>query len=84
LGRTTVRLVIANHLYHLRIHPRSNHRPTSRAPGQGRQFPDALFPVWRYHPFFTNTDAPVDQADITHRQHAIIDYVDARVMPMFS
>ena len=22
--------------------------------------PDALFPVWRYHPFFTNTDQPVD------------------------
>ena len=23
--------------------------------------PDALFPVWRYHPFFTNTDLPVDR-----------------------
>ncbi|HEX9498448.1 MAG TPA: IS1380 family transposase [Mycobacterium sp.] len=34
---------------------------------------DALFPVWRYHPFFTNTDLPVEQADITHRQHAIIE-----------
>jgi hypothetical protein len=45
---------------------------------------DALFPVWRYHPFFTNTDLPVAEADITHRQHAIIDYVDALVMPMFS
>ena len=22
------------------------------------RFPDALFPVWRYHPFFTNTDLP--------------------------
>ena len=30
------------------------------------------FPVWRYHPFFTNTEAPVEQADITHRRHAII------------
>jgi hypothetical protein len=29
------------------------------------RFRDALFPVWRYHPFFTNTDLPVDQADIT-------------------
>ena len=38
---------------------------------------DALFPVWRYHPFFTNTDLPVDQADITHRQHAIIETVFA-------
>jgi hypothetical protein len=41
------------------------------------RFPDALFPVWRYHPFFTNTDATVEQADITHRQHAIIETVFA-------
>jgi hypothetical protein len=40
-------------------------------------YPDALFPVWRYHPFFTNTDAPVAEADITHRQHAIIETVFA-------
>ncbi len=39
--------------------------------------PDALFPVWRYHPFFTNTDLPVEAADITHRQHAIIETVFA-------
>jgi hypothetical protein len=41
------------------------------------RFPDALFPVWRYHPFFTNTEDPVEQADITHRQHAIIETVFA-------
>ena len=41
------------------------------------RFADALFPVWRYHPFLTNTDAPVEQADITHRQHAIIETVFA-------
>jgi hypothetical protein len=41
------------------------------------RFPDALFPLWRYHPFFTNTDLPVDAADITHRQHAIIETVFA-------
>ena len=29
------------------------------------RFRDALFPVWRYHPFFTNTDLPVAEADIT-------------------
>ena len=40
-------------------------------------YPDALFPVWRYHPFFTNTNAPVEEADITHRQHAIIETVFA-------
>jgi hypothetical protein len=33
--------------------------------------------VWRYHPFFTNTELPVEQADITHRQHAIIETVFA-------
>ena len=39
------------------------------------RYRDALFPVWRYHPFFTNTDLPVETADITHRHHAIIDPV---------
>ena len=34
---------------------------------------DALFPVWRYHPFFTNSDEPLTDADITHRRHAIIE-----------
>lgn len=32
---------------------------------------DPLFPVWRYHPFFTNSTEPAQQADITHRGHAI-------------
>jgi len=41
------------------------------------RYPDALFPLWRYHPFFTNTDLPVAQADITHRKHAIIETVFA-------
>jgi hypothetical protein len=36
---------------------------------------DPLFPVWRYHPFFTNTTEPVTQADLTHREHAIIETV---------
>jgi Transposase DDE domain group 1 len=36
---------------------------------------DPLFPVWRYHPFFTNNTEPVDQADITHRDHAICEQV---------
>src|SRR6267142_532370 len=36
------------------------------------RYRDSLFPVWRYHPFLSNTDLPVEQADITHRQHAII------------
>jgi Transposase DDE domain group 1 len=41
------------------------------------RFPDALFPVWRYHPFFTNSDLPTAEADITHRQHAVIETVFA-------
>ncbi len=38
---------------------------------------DALFPVWRYHPFFTNSTAPTPTADIVHRQHAIIETVNS-------
>lgn len=34
---------------------------------------DALFPVWRHHPFFTDSDEPVADADTTHRRHAIIE-----------
>lgn len=36
-----------------------------------------LFPVWRYHPFFTNTTASTVQADLIHRRHAIIETVFA-------
>jgi hypothetical protein len=36
---------------------------------------DPLFPVWRYHPFFTNNTEPLVQADLTHRQHAICETV---------
>ena len=31
---------------------------------------DGLFPIWRYHPFFTNSTEPATDADITHRRHA--------------
>ena len=37
------------------------------------RYPDALFPVWRYHPFFTNSDLPTAEADLTHRRHAIVE-----------
>jgi hypothetical protein len=36
-----------------------------------------LFPVWRYHPFFTNSTEPVTDADLTHRRHAVIETVFA-------
>lgn len=38
---------------------------------------DALFPVWRHHPFLTNSELPAAEADITHRRHAIIETVFA-------
>jgi len=38
---------------------------------------DELFPVWRHHPFLTNSAEPVAAADITHRRHAIIETVFA-------
>ena len=41
------------------------------------RYPDALFPVWRYHPFFTNSDPAHRAADIVHRRHAIIETVFA-------
>jgi Transposase DDE domain group 1 len=37
------------------------------------RYPDALFPVWRYHPFLTNSNLPTTEADLTHRRHAIIE-----------
>jgi hypothetical protein len=36
---------------------------------------DPLFPVWRHHPFFTNSTQPAPEADITHRGHAICETV---------
>jgi hypothetical protein len=40
-----------------------------------RNHQDPLFPVWRYHPFWTDNDEPTPQADITHRGHAAVDTV---------
>jgi hypothetical protein len=36
---------------------------------------DPLFPLWRYHPFLTDSDEPAPHADITHRRHAIMETV---------
>ena len=38
---------------------------------------DELFPVWRYHPFFTNSRESTTEADLTHRRHAVIETVFA-------
>jgi hypothetical protein len=35
-----------------------------------RNHHDTLFPVWRYHPFFTDNPQPIADVDITHRRHA--------------
>ncbi|MEU1599906.1 IS1380 family transposase [Streptomyces sp. NPDC005708] len=36
-----------------------------------------LFPVWRYHPFFTDNPAPTLQAEREHRHHAVVEQVIA-------
>ena len=41
------------------------------------RYPDALFPVWRYHPFFTDSTENTADADVTHRKHAVIETVFA-------
>ena len=56
----------------------SRHRITSRLVVRrvlDANTQDPLFPVWRYHPFFTNNSEPVTAADLTHRQHAICETV---------
>ncbi|MBB5940266.1 hypothetical protein [Streptomyces zagrosensis] len=34
-----------------------------------------LFPVWRYHPFFTDNPAPTFQTEREHRHHAVVEQV---------
>lgn len=41
-----------------------------------RNHQDALFAVWRYHACFTTSDAPLPEAEATHRAHAIIEHVN--------
>jgi hypothetical protein len=36
-----------------------------------------LFPVWRYHPFFTDNPAPMLTAEQEHRHHAVVEQVIA-------
>nr|WP_188744754.1 hypothetical protein [Agromyces bauzanensis] len=43
---------------------------------------DTLFDTWRYHAFITNSTLDTIDADIEHRQHAAVDYLDVGVMPM--
>ena len=41
---------------------------------------EPLFPVWRYHPFATNSDLSTVDADLVHRRHAIIETVISDVI----
>ena len=47
------------------------------AAGQG-----TLFDLFRFHAFFTTSTQGTVDADKTHHHHAVIDYLDVRVMPM--
>ncbi|WP_405999420.1 IS1380 family transposase [Streptomyces sp. NBC_00829] len=38
---------------------------------------DELFPVWRYHPFFTDQPAATLRAEREHRHHAVVEQVIA-------
>src|SRR5882724_8358405 len=70
--------------------PRSPRPATPRSPAPGTPTPGGwwsagsataaaprtkLFPVWRYHAFFTDTTLSTVDADITHRRHAIVETV---------
>src|SRR6476661_3754041 len=73
-------LAIMGHLSRLREHGGSLSRAAGRAVGIGSVYAaheDSLecLLASRHHPFFTNTDLPTAEADITHRQHAIIETV---------
>src|ERR1700682_6116617 len=60
------------HTLSVRGHGRVTARLVVRRVKDAR-YPDALFPVWRYHPFFTNSELPTAEADLTHRKHAIVE-----------
>ena len=67
------------HTLSVRGHGRVTARPVVRRVKDAR-YPDALFPVWRYHPFFTNTTLPTAEADLTHRKHAIVETTFANLI----
>ncbi|MFE9492350.1 IS1380 family transposase [Streptomyces sp. NPDC006641] len=50
-------------------------RDLAKPAGVGEQ--GELFPVWRYHPFFTGTSAPTLKAEREHRHHAVVEQVIA-------
>jgi hypothetical protein len=67
----------------------ASRKPTEQVPGRlvVRRIPDlnrpanpdqvSLFELWRFHAFFTTSELDTVTADKTHRQHAIIEQVNA-------
>jgi hypothetical protein len=49
-------------------------RDQNRKAGKGT---GELFPVWRYHPVFTDSPFPMLQAEAQHRDHAVVEQVFA-------
>ncbi len=45
---------------------------------------DELFATYRHHAVFTNSPLSMLAAEASHRDHAIVDYLDVGVMPMLS
>ncbi|WP_188744817.1 hypothetical protein [Agromyces bauzanensis] len=57
-------------------------RRVKRLNGNAKTGQDTLFATWRYHAFITNSTLNTTDADVEHRQHAVVDYLDVGVMPM--
>lgn len=55
----------------------STKRPVAARLVVGRVRDHELFPVWRHHPCFTDSQEPTAAADITHRRHAVVETVFA-------
>jgi Transposase DDE domain group 1 len=49
-------------------------RDQNRTASEGQ---DELFPVWRYHPVFTDSPFQLAQAEAQHRDHAVVEQVFA-------
>ena len=68
---------IAYTMANTRTDPAVTARLIVRRVKDANQPQDGLFPLWRYHPFFTNSTETATAADLTHRRHAIIETVFA-------
>ena len=60
--------------------PPKRSRPTGGAPRHGRPIPRCTVPGPAVSPFLTDTRLPIEHADVTHRQHTIIETVFAELI----